>query len=287
MGKRPRPPAFARGPAPEPFAQDLTGVDSLLAGRQLDIEEGPFTARPMRHAPAVAVRRSPSITVALTLVAIVALLLVPGALAGAAVAAGAPTGNCAGATATNGIVAVVTWNGIDTCTARSPSTALSVDLSATAQVNFTWSGPPGSSTDLTDARLAMNYLGFALATRDVGPIVRTPVPGGSFAMDWNPGVLTYVVAGMYSLTASLFASNGSLVWAETFYVKATAPYLVLALFPIALLVIGAYELYHVARTGRRTRATRPDAPPPNDGPAPSGTAGESSAPTGPPEEGSP
>ncbi len=198
-----------------------------------------------------------------------AVLVIPPA--GSALAAYAPSaGNpsaCPNAQTASGVVANVTWNGTNICTAGSPSAALVIVFTQNAHVVFNWTAAGRQPVPVTDARLAMNYFGFAIATRDVGPINPVGVqgsPAGSFEMDWNPGALTYLLAGLYSVTASLFASNGSVVWSDTFFVKASAPYTLLAALPILLIVIAAIELYEVARSGRFAVMGRK---PPTGGPA--------------------
>ena len=179
-------------------------------------------------------------------------------------AAARPTGAAAGyacpaAQTAYGVSANVTWNGTNICTAGSSTSALSVIFTQNAHVVFNWSAAGGRLLSVTDARLSMNYFGFAIATRDVASI--TPPgsagnSGGTFVMDWNPGALTYLLAGLYGVTATLFASNGSTVWSDTFYVKASAPYTLLAGMPILLILIAALELYSVARSGRLAAAGR-------------------------------
>ncbi len=186
--------------------------------------------------------------------------------------------NCSNAQASGGIVASVTWNGQNICSASGASSALSVDFTKSAHVVYTWNSTGNGPVALTDARLAMNYFGFALATRDVGPVSPSVATNGSFVMDWDPGALTYVLEGLYGLTATVFASNGSSVWSESFFVKATAPYTILAALPILLIVIAVFELYAVARSGRQSaiapkKGTPPPPPPTSDSGADSASEG--------------
>ena len=218
-------------------------------------------------------------------VALLLLALVPGG-AQAALTPGPPApisiSNCSSAHASNGIRAVVTWNGNDTCAAGTASSALSIDFGETVHVAFFWIAPAGHQLDPNDARLAMNYLGFAVATRDVGPVHPGPAPNGSFAQDWSTGSLEYILAGLYSITASLFAGNGSTLWSNTFYVHVNAPYSVLALLPVLLIVIVVYELYEVGRSGRHAGLARPRGPSPPPSPPPEGS--ETPPPPGPASE---
>jgi hypothetical protein len=225
-------------------------------------------------------------------VAVLLFVIVPALSVAAAPRPASPAvlANCGGVQASSGISAEVTWNGVNVCSATTSSSALAVDFTNSANVTFSWTST--STVTLTDARLAMNYFGFALATRDVAPIAPGPMTSGSFVMSWTPGALTFVLEGMYGITASLFAQNGSTVWSESFFVRATAPYSILAALPILLIVIGAYEIYALARSGRQAGLSRggpPPAPPPSaptTPAAPEPSPPSESAPTAEPPEGS-
>ena len=197
------------------------------------------------------------------------LVVLPVSSIAAARSTPAAAAQCSGLQSSYGISANVTWNGIDVCSGSSASSALSVDFSQSASVVFHWTAAAGTRLDLDDARLTMDYFGFALDTRDVVQSGSVPQSNGSFPMDWNPGVLTYVLEGVYGVTASLFASNGTSVWSESFFVKATAPYAILAALPLLLIFLGVYEVYELARSGRHAA---PRARPPASPPASSGTA---------------
>ena len=214
-------------------------------------------------------------------ISLAAFVLLP-ALAPAVAPSASPirpfASGCAAGPGGNGVSANVTWNGVNVCPYSSASSALGVDFSKTEDLHFTWSAVPGSAASVYDARLQMFYFGFALQTRD--QFVTPPqTGGGSFDMNWTPGVLTYVLEGLYKLTASLEAPNGTTVWSEDFFVRANAPYSVLAVLPLLLLAIAIYEVYALVTAGRHAvparRPPSPPAPEPSDAPA---------APEPPPEE---
>jgi len=216
---------------------------------------------------------------------------------GGADPAASPAGNCSGAQASFGIAAQLTWNGVNVCSATNRSSALSVDFTSSASLVYNWNSTGGTlptPLNLTDARLQMFYFGFAVSTRDVVKSGTTPATTGTFDMNWNPGELTYVLAGLYKLTASLLAPNGTTVWSESFFVKATAPYGFLAALPIILILIAIYELYSVARSGRQAalggKGKPPESPPPESPPPEGATSEPPTAPTStetpPPSEGS-
>ncbi len=191
-----------------------------------------------------------------------------------ALSAAGPTGptaasNCSNAQSSYGVAGNVTWNGANICTSTSSSSALSVDLSQTDHLRYNWSVSAGPSLNITDARLAMFYFGFPVATRDVTQTGARVSTSGTIAMDWTPGAISFVLAGLYSLTASLLDSNGTTVWSESFFVNVTAPYTILAVLPIVLLLIAVYEIYSVARSGRQAALGRkaPPSPPRETPPA--------------------
>jgi len=144
----------------------------------------------------------------------------------------------------------VLWNGVDVNTAGSPSSALSVDLANSVTVNYYWNvSVGGPSVTINDARLQMYYFGYAIATRDVG--ISNPTPGsGHVPLTWNPVSVPYLLEGVYRLTASFLAPNGTTMWSENFYVRGTALLGFVALLPIILLILVIYEVYGLVRSGR-------------------------------------
>lgn len=165
----------------------------------------------------------------------------------------------------------VLWNGQNVSTARGASSAIAITFEQSIDVRYFWnatrSGSSAASVTMDDARLQMFYFGQALATRDV--YVSQPVPAaqGNFDLSWDPGALQWVLEGVFAVTASLLDVNGTTVWSETFYVRATAPYSVGAAVPILLIFIGAYELYALAVSGRQAsrRPPKPEPSPPGTG----------------------
>jgi len=189
-----------------------------------------------------------------------------------------------------GVNAVVTWNGMNVASAPAVSSAISTDFSSTIDVHYTWTSS-GSPYTISDARLQIFYFGFALGTRDIlesNPVAAT---NGSFDMPWDPGVLQWILAGTYALTASLLSPNGTTQWSEQFYLHVTAPAAIGAALPIILLLIGLYEAYSLARSGRqaaisaapaRKNDDAPKASPPatDAGTGDAGAKGESPPPSG-------
>ncbi len=174
----------------------------------------------------------------------------------------------------------VTWNGGSVARYDTPSAALEITFDHPIDVRYYWNTSTPTSPPVTvgTARLQMFYFGIALSTRDV--VEQSPVPGhtGSLDMSWDPGVLQWTLAGVYLVTASLLDPNGSTLWSQNFWIHATAPYGILAVLPILLVLIGLYELYEVAISGRYARR----APAPKSAPAesPRSPPGPSGAPPG-------
>jgi len=217
--------------------------------------------------PGMSGTRRPSVLPRVGLVAALALLLAVPALPVSSAAAPARPASATVDTAV-GLSAVVYWNGVDISTAGSASSAFSIGSNSQVNVRYFWNSTlRGVTFDLNDARLAMTYFGFALSTRDVPPIASGNFTNGSFFMNWNVGAIEYVLAGTFLLTATLFSASGANVWSENFYVHLVPPDAVLAIIPILLIIIVAWELYAVARSGRQAALKKgPAAPPPSSAP---------------------
>jgi hypothetical protein len=189
--------------------------------------------------------------------AVLALLVVAGLGSSGALAQAPPSQPAMVVSTANspGMSAVVTWNGADVSSASGISSAISTDFSSTIDVHYTWASS-GPQYTISDARLQMFYFGFALGTRDIldsNPVAAT---NGTFDMPWDPGVLQWLLIGSYALTASLLSPNGTVQWSEQFFLHITAPAAIGAVIPILLILIGIYEAYSLARSGRQA-AIRP------------------------------
>ena len=208
-----------------------------------------------------------------------------------------PTVTAVPVQSSGGVAYAVTWNGADVSTDSSASSALSIDLTQSANLLYNWTVSSGAAAvTIKDARLQMFYLGFAVSTRD--QVLSNPTPGsGSIPLSWTPVSVAYLLEGVYRLTASFIASNGTTMWSENFYARGTAPLGILAILPIVLLIIVVYEVYMLVRSGRYAmlgrKAPEPSAPasgappaqPPSGeetGPSPDSSepSGESTPPTG-------
>ena len=219
-------------------------------------------------------------TLAFTTVLLLLLPALSTAVTPAEARPSAATVGCAGTPVSNGVSANVLWNGVNVCSYSSASSSLSIDFSKSADIRYFWNASQAPSVSVNDARLEMFYFGFALVTRDqIASVAESGT--GTFDMSWTPGVVTYVLEGLYGLTASLIAPNGSTVWSEQFFVTAAAPFSVLAVLPILLVVIAIYEAYSLAISGRQAALGRGQAP----SPPPTPTA--AAAPSPPPAEETP
>lgn len=175
-----------------------------------------------------------------------------------------------------GLTASVTWNGVDISTVGSTSSALSIDFSQSANLDYVWSNAPAPG--INDVRLQMFYFGFAIVTRDV-TLSAPQTQSAGVPLNWTPLSIDYVLEGLYKLTASLVAPNGTTMWSENFYVRGTAPLGFVALIPIVLLIIAVYEIYALARSGRYAALGRkPVSPPPEKPPTEAPPSAPSEAP---------
>ena len=152
--------------------------------------------------------------------------------------------------ASAGFTGSATWNGINIQTASSTSSAFQIHFNGVVNILYNWTSGVGAAAYLiNDARLQIFYFGFALATRD---IVTTPgASSGSIVMNWTTGPLQYILEGSYLLTASLLATNGTTAWSQSFWVNVAAPFYILAILPIVLILIAIYEFYAVATVGKQ------------------------------------
>lgn len=224
--------------------------------------------------------------------AIVVAILVAGSITPFASARTAVPGQSSSGQST--LSAQVTWDGTDVGSYASPSAALSSSFASNIDIHYAWRATAGPSSapglfNISDARLQIFYFGVALVTRDVLDANPQAAASGAFDMGWGGSYLEWVTAGIYRLTASLLAPNGTQMWAESFYIHVAAPYVLLAALPLVLIVIGAYETYALLTSGRLARrppsapakrppgakpATTPESPP--DDPAAPPPAGNDS-----------
>lgn len=167
-----------------------------------------------------------------------------------------------------GSVYSVTWNGVDVNTAGSASSAMTIDLTQSANLLYSWNTGSAAKVNIDDARVQMFYFGYAVATRDEGVTNSVAQSNGSIPLSWTPLTVSYLLEGLYKLTASFIATNGTTMFSESFYVRDNAPYGILAILPIVLLLIMVYEVYELARSGRYASVGRKIAAPPSGGGAP-------------------
>jgi hypothetical protein len=206
---------------------------------------------PLSPAP----RRRATVLVALLCFAIAFLVVAPmGALA---TSANSPTVSVVPGQASGGLTATAAWNGVNVATANTSSAAFHITFNGAVNILYTWtqsSSAGGGAWSINDARLQMFYFGFALATRDIS--TTTGRTSGTLLMgNWSTGPLQYIIEGTYLLTASLLATNSTTAWSQSFWVDVAAPFSILAILPIVLLLIAVYEAYSLCCSGQHYRAT--------------------------------
>jgi len=203
--------------------------------------------------------------------------------------------------ASGGLSANASWDGTNISTASTASSAFHISFGGSVNVYYSWRQPTGlaggsAPWSINDARLQIFYFGFALGTRDI--TLSAGQTSGNISMsNWNTGPLEYVLEGLFLLTASLLAPNGTTAWSQSFWVDVAAAFYVLAALPIVLLLLGVYELYSIATVGKQQALKRaksgggkaPEnaepAPSTSPPPASSETADAPTAPSTPPEGG--
>ncbi|MGB6442637.1 MAG: hypothetical protein WBF81_05000, partial [Thermoplasmata archaeon] len=197
----------------------------------------------------------PAVGAALTVV--LALLLVVPAGSLATSGSGGTRSAAVSPAASNGVSAIVTWDGNNILSAGKVSSAFQIQFNGAVNLLYTWSSVGSSAYTVSDARLQIFYFGFALATRDITDALPVSSHSGNFTMNWTTGPLQYVLEGTYRLVASLLEPNGSTVWSQSFWTQVAAPFYIGAALPIILILIVIYELYAVATVGKQAALKTP------------------------------
>jgi hypothetical protein len=195
--------------------------------------------------------------------------------------------------ASGALEANVSWDGTNISTAGSGSSAFHISFGSSVNLYYHWEQPTGIVStgvpwSINDARLQIFYFGFALGTRDV--TTATGNTSGHILMsDWNTGPLEYVIEGLYKLTASLLATNGTTAWSQSFWVSVAAAYFILAALPIVLVLLAIYELYNVATVGKQQalKGKKGGSAPPADSGSSASADASTPAPAAPAEEPAP
>jgi hypothetical protein len=144
-----------------------------------------------------------------------------------------------------------TWDGTNLGAASDQAHAFSISTNQRVLVNFTFDVPLGEP-NVTTARVEAIYFGAVISTDQVS--ASTDIAGHGVAyMNWTLGTFTYLLAGVYLLTASLVNATGATVWSENFYIQAHAPYRIGSGLIIFLIVLGLVELYSMLTVGRARR----------------------------------
>jgi len=217
----------------------------------------------------------------------IGLLLVLPALGAAQTIESAPIGPRSALPTAVGISnPAVTWNGKPIGDASTQAHAFSITTDQRVLVNFSFVVPP-FGPDVTTARIQALYFGAVISTDQVSTSTTAGV--GKGLMNWTLGTFTYLLAGVYVLSASLVDSNGSTVWSEHFYIDATAPYHIGSGLTIFLIVLGLVELYSILTVGRsvRRRPKTGGKAPPEPWQQPASTAEPGAAPAATPPAESP
>jgi hypothetical protein len=144
----------------------------------------------------------------------------------------------------------LTFNGLETSGATSPSSALPV-APGIARTTFSWRDQPvggAAAIPVAQAQLQAFVFDFAAFSR-----VQTPTPAitsvtGQINLTGDFSTTQYLVEGVYQLEGTLTASNGSIIWSEYFYIHVEAP-LHLTVLNLILVAIALWEIYAIAKLG--------------------------------------
>jgi hypothetical protein len=164
------------------------------------------------------------------------------------------------------VTGAILYNGHPTATASSASSALAVTFGSSANVQFSWQASGGKvnqplSIAIQTARLEVFFLGLSVWTKDQNIISPVPAPNGTVNLTADFSLNHYLIEGVYQLAGTLITANGTSIWSEVFYLKATAPDH-LTVVNIGLALVAVYEVYTIATVGRwMTQSTRSKAPP--------------------------
>ncbi|HTP53346.1 MAG TPA: hypothetical protein VML94_00040 [Thermoplasmata archaeon] len=178
-----------------------------------------------------------------------------------------------------------TWDGTNLSAASDQAQAFSINTDQRILVNFTFVVPLGQP-NVTTARVQAIYFGAVISTDQVGASLNEITRDGAAQMNWTLGTFTYLLAGVYLLTASLVNGTGATVWSESFYIQAHAPYRVGSGMIVFLIVLGLVELYAILTVGRsaRKRPTSSSKSPPTPWQQPAETAEPGPGTAAPPSE---
>jgi hypothetical protein len=156
--------------------------------------------------------------------------------------------------------ATVSWNGHNISEARGVHSAFPVTYSSSSLLAFHWSAPASSvPVPVSTARVELYFFGYGVGARDVSQAPSPTATNGTINLSWDgANALRWLAEGTYAATASLLDGTGSTLWSENFYLRVTAPYSLLALIPIVLLLLGIFEVAALLRSGYEP----PSKPPP-------------------------
>ncbi|MCI4348899.1 MAG: hypothetical protein L3J93_01590 [Thermoplasmata archaeon] len=208
---------------------------------------------------------------------LLALLLVPGLAPATPLGALAPAGSVSvGPAPVVQLHATVSWNGRNISDASGVRSAFALTYSSSAVLAFHWSAPASAvPVPVSTARLELFFFGYGVGARDVSQAPSPTASNGTINLTWDgANALRWLAEGTYVATASILNAAGSTLWSENFYLRITAPYSVLALIPIVLLILGIFELAALLRSGYEPPA-KPAAP---ARPSPDPDANEKGAP---------
>jgi hypothetical protein len=165
----------------------------------------------------------------------------------------------------NGVLATLTFGGLNTSGAGSPSSALNLPPGAIA-ASFHWTDVPGLNpvggghTSIAQGEIAAMVLGFSAFTRVQVLSPPDPNASGWINLSSDFSEVRYLAEGLYEVTGTLTGQDGSTVWQQSFYVHVVSPYHLVAI-NVLLVAIAIYEIYNIAKLGSTRSLKKPETSP--------------------------
>jgi hypothetical protein len=161
--------------------------------------------------------------------------------------------------------ATVTFQGAPTTDYSTPGSAIRTSFDSSFTSVFNWSSD--QATLVTQATLSVLFLGATVGT--TSNTLNNAVPSliGNITLTSDFTQNKFLFEGVYQLIASLY-DHGQAIYNTTFYVWVQAPYH-LTVVNVALLLIGAYEVWQIAALGSARVARKQlglDPPPEKEAP---------------------
>ena len=140
--------------------------------------------------------------------------------------------------------------------ATSPGSSIPGSWSDTFELVYFWNQTAGRpNVAVMEAVLSVIFFGATISSRtevENPPITTSP---GTITLNASFGQYQYLFGGLFAMTASLVASNGSTAWGQSFYVTIGQPWDITVVSGI-LIAIALYEIYAIITCGKGERRVK-------------------------------